>query len=101
MRFKKKNHKVLKVGDRLIECCTVKGLADILGKSRDTISRYEELGYFPSAPLLVGTYRYYPVSLAERLKGIVKKFPINKPPSAELITEITIVFNEERNKLCQ
>ena len=99
--FKKKNVKVLKVGDRLVECCTIKGLADILGKSRDTISRYETLGYFPLAPLRVGSYRYYPVTLANRLKPIVAKFPINKPPSAELRVEVNRVFNEERNKLCQ
>lgn len=99
--FKKKNVKVLKVGDRLVECCTVKGFADILGKSRDSISRYEELGHFPEAPLRVGTYRYYPVSLAERLKPIVAEFPPNRPPSAEVCVEINRIFNEERNKLCQ
>lgn len=99
--FKKRNIRLLKVGDRLIDCCSVKGLADILGKSRDSVSRYEELGYFPEAPLRVGTYRYYPVSLANRLKPIVAKFPPNRPPSAELLTEINKVFNEEKNKLCQ
>lgn len=99
--FKKRNTRLLKVGDKLINCCSVKGLADILGKSRDSVSRYEELGYFPEAPLRVGTYRYYPVSLANRLKPIVAKFPPNRPPSAELLAEVNKVFNEEKNKLCQ
>lgn len=99
--FKKRNTRLLKVGDRLIDCCSVKGLADILGKSRDSVSRYEEIGYFPEAPLRVGTYRYYPVSLANRLKPIVAKFPPNRPPSAELLVEVNKVFNEEKNKLCQ
>jgi hypothetical protein len=99
--FKKKNVKVLKVGDRLVECCTIKGLADILGKSRDSVSRYEELSYFQDAPLRLGSYRYYPVSLAKRLKPLVAKFPSNRPPSAELLVEINKVFNDERNKLCQ
>lgn len=99
--FKKKNVKLLKVGERLVECCSVKGLADILGKSRDSVSRYEELEYFPEAPLRVGTYRYYPVSLAKRLKPIVAKFPPNRPPSAELLVEVNKVFNEERDILCQ
>ena len=100
MKFKKKNVKVLNVGGVLVECCTIKGLADILGKSRDSISRYEELGYFPDAPLRVGSYRYYPVSLANRLKPIVAKFPPNRPPRAEVLVEVNKIFNEERNKLC-
>lgn len=99
--FKKRNIKLLKVGDKLVECCSVKGLADILGKSRDSVSRYEELGYFPEAPLRVRDYRYYPISLAERLKPIVAKFPPNRPPSAELRVEINRIFKEERNNLCQ
>ena len=99
--FKKTNTKILKVNGRLVECCTVKGLADILGKSRDTIMRYEDMGYFPTAPLRLGGYRYYPVSLAKRLRAVVQKFPINKAPSAELRVEVTKIFNEERSKLCQ
>ena len=98
---KRSTMKRLNVGGRLIEAVTVRGLADIIGKSRDAVFRYEELGYFPPAPLKKGTYRYYPLTLCQRLKPIVAKFPVNRPPSAELIVEINKVFNEERNLLCQ
>ena len=84
--------KRLRVGDKVIEATTIKGLADILGKSKDAVARYEELGYFPQALLTLG---------GNRLKPIVQKFPPNRPPSAELRVQITQIFNDERNKLCQ
>ena len=93
--------KRLRVGGKVIEATTIKGLADILGKSKDAVARYEELGYFPQALLTLGGYRYYPLTLCNRLKPIVQKFPPNRPPSAELRVQITQIFNDERNKLCQ
>lgn len=100
-RSKRNLVKRLRVGDKVIEATTIKGLADILGKSKDAVARYEELGYFPQAPLMLGGYRYYPLTLCNRLKPIVQKFPPNRPPSAELRVQITQIFNDERNKLCQ
>lgn len=93
--------KRLKVNGNLIEATTIKGFADIVGKSKDSIARYEELGYIPSAPLIVGTYRYYPVTLCNRLRPLIQQFPPNKPPHAELIIQINQTFSEERNRLCQ
>lgn len=93
--------KRLKVNGMIVEATTVKGFADIVGKSRDSISRYEELDYIQAAPLTFGNYRYYPVTLCQRLKPLIQKFPTNRPPSAELITQINQIFNDERNKLCQ
>lgn len=93
--------KRLKVNGMLIDATTIKGLADIVGRSRDTISRYEELGYLPSAPLTFGTYRYYPVTLCNRIKPIISQFPPNRRPDAGLIVRINQIFNEERSLLCQ
>lgn len=93
--------KRLKVNGRLIEATTIKGFADILGKSKDAVARYEELSYFPPALLTLGSYRYYPLTLCNRIKPIVQKFPPNRPPSAELLVQINQIYNDERNKLCQ
>lgn len=93
--------KRLSVNGNIIDATTIKGLADIVGKSRDSISRYEELGYIPSAPIVFKSYRYYPLTLCHRLKPIIQKFPPNRPPDAELLVCINQIFNDERSKLCQ
>ena len=84
---------------RIVECTTVQGLDDIVGKSKDSILRYEELGVFPQAPLVYGNIRYYPLSLCERLRPLVAQFKSNKSPDAELRRQVTVVFNEEKQKL--
>lgn len=81
---------------------TVTGLARIIGKSRDTVLRYERTDVFPMAPIMVGAKRYYPLSLARRLVPLVARLPSNKKPDAEVIVEINRLFKEEKNKLlCQ
>lgn len=91
----------LAVNGVLFEAVTVTGLARIVGKSRDTILRYEELDVFPMAPVIDGKVRYYPLSLARKLVPLVRKIPCNKKPSAELIVEINKLFKEEKDKLCR
>lgn len=89
-------------GVGVVDVVTVTGLARMLGKSRDTILRYERNDVFPLAPIMVGTIRYYPLSLARRLAPIVARIPNNKKPDAELIVEINKLFKEVKSKLlCQ
>ena len=89
-------------GVGIVDVVTVTGLARIIGKSRDTVLRYERVDIFPMAPIMVGTKRYYPLSLARRLVSLVARFPCNKKPDAELIVEINRLFKEEKSKLlCQ
>lgn len=88
----------LNVNGRLVEAVTITGLAKIVGKSRDTILRYERTEIFPPAPMMLGRFRYYPVSLAKRLAPIVAQLPPHKKPEPELLIEINKVFKEEREK---
>lgn len=92
---------LLSVNGILLDAVTVAGLARILGKSKDTILRYESLDIFPLAPLMKGKVRYYPVSLARKLVPLVQQIPCNRRPSAELIVEINKLFKEEKEKLCR
>lgn len=89
-------------GVGLVEVVTVTGLARIIGKSRNTVLRYEQSDVFPMAPITVGNNRYYPLTLARRLVPLVKKIPNGRKPDAELLVEINKLFKEERSKLlCQ
>lgn len=89
-------------GVGLVEVVTVTGLAQIVGKSRNTILRYEKMDIFPLAPIRVGNYRYYPTSLAKRLVPLVSKIPNGRKPDALLLVEIDKLFKEEKSKLiCQ
>lgn len=88
-------------GIGIVDVVTVAGLARIVGKSRNTILRYENTDLFPLAPIMVGTKRYYPLSLARKLTPLVEKIPNGKKPSAELVVMIHKLFKEEREKLCQ
>lgn len=86
-------------GVGLVEVVTVTGLARIVGKSRNTILRYERLDVFPLAPIMVGKNRYYPLTLAKKLVPLVSNLTKGKKPDAELIVEINRLFNEEKSKL--
>lgn len=89
-------------GVGLVEVVTVQGLAKIVGKSRDSILRYERANVLPLAPIMVDSKRYYPLSLARNLAPLIARIPGNRKPDAELIVEINRLFKEEKNKLlCQ
>lgn len=87
-------------GVGIVDVVSIMGLARMVGKSKISILRYEAKDIFPEAPIKVRDQRYYPISLAEKLIPIVRKFPLNTTPSAELIAEVSRVFNEETAKLC-
>ena len=93
--------KLFKVNGVIVEAVSIKGLADMVGKSRATILRYERTGVFPEAPLRFKNVRYYPISLAKSLVDLVERIPGYKKPEQSLLVEINKVFNVERNKLCQ
>lgn len=97
-RSKRSLRTTVKVNGVLVEVVTISGLAEIVGKSRKTILRYESTGVFPPALFVIGNYRYYSVTLAKKLVPLVNRLPLHKKPDAELIAEITRTFNEERNK---
>lgn len=82
----------------MVEAVTVSGLAEIIGKSRNTVLRYERNGVFPQAPLMLGQLRYYPLSLAKKLVPVVEKLPLHKKPEPELVILINKLFKEERDK---
>ena len=90
--------KALLVGGKLVESVNVMGLANIVGKSRSTILRYERTGVFPSAPFRLGEHRYYPLTLAKRLVPLVARIPSHTSPAPELLVEINRLFNEETNR---
>lgn len=82
----------------MVEAVSVAGLAKMVGKSRDTILRYERNEVFPTAPIMKGQLRYYPLSLIRKLVPLVAQIPSHKKPEPELIVEINKVFKEERDK---
>ena len=88
----------LNVNGVLVDAVTITGLGRIVGKSRNTLLRYERIGVFPPAPLVVGTYRYYPISLVKSLAPIVEELPLNTKPSAEVLAKINLVFKQEVQK---
>ena len=93
--------KILNVGGKLIKAVTIEGLARIVGKSKDSILRYERLEVFPPAPLLVGerNVRYYPVDLAKKLVPLVAKIPSYKRADSSLIFEISKCFKESKEQI--
>nr|DAO11022.1 MAG TPA: helix-turn-helix domain protein [Caudoviricetes sp.] len=93
----RKQRKV-KIKGVVVSVVTISGLADIVGKSRDTLLRYERNGVIPPAFLKIENYRYYPLSLAEKLKPLIARLPRHTKPDPELLVEITRVFNEEINR---
>lgn len=98
-KYNRNLQKSLKVNGVIVEALSVTGLARMVGKSRDTILRYEAQDTFPLAPIYKNGIRYYPVSLCKRLIPLVALIPGHKKPDAELVTAITRVFNEEKAKL--
>ena len=92
--------KRFRIGGILVVATTAAGLANLINKSKDSVLRYEKTGILPPAPIIYRGRRYYPLSLCSKLAEIIKEFPPNKPPSAELIQKITILFNTEKSKLC-
>lgn len=101
MKRKRSKQTTLNIKGKLCTAVTIAGLAEILGKSVDSIRRYEKLQVFPKAPFMAGEVRYYPVSLAKRLQPIVDKFKSNKSPDAETIAKINQLFKEERSKYAE
>lgn len=101
MRRNRNFKTVLPVNGIMVEVVSISGLAKIIGRSRDTILRYERTDVFPLAPIMKGSYRYYPVSLAKRLVPLVGKIPRNKKVDSTVLVEISKLFKEERDKLCR
>lgn len=91
-------NKRFEINGRIVEVCTIKGLATIVGKSVDTIKRYERTDILPPAIFLHNSVRYYPVAFCHQLRLLIDRIPVNKPCPAELKVEITKLFNEERSK---
>lgn len=90
----------LKINGQILHVVTVAGLGEIIGKSRNTILRYETKDVFPLAPLVIKGVRYYPLSLAEGLKEVVGLLPLHKKPDPSLIVRINQLF-KEASILCQ
>lgn len=90
--------KKIKLSNKVVEVTTISGLAAIVGKSRPTILRWEKDEIFPSAPITLGSYRYYPVSYCKNVAKIVSNFPPNKSPSADLIVQLNKLYKEEIEK---
>lgn len=84
---------------KLVRTVSISGLAQYLGKSRDSILRYERMATFPGAPISCKGYRYYPEFMLSELKTLVDKFSPNKPPDPEIIAEINSLFKETIEKL--
>lgn len=97
-RNKRSKQTTLIVNGVMVEAVTVAGLAEIIGKSRVTILRYERTDIFPTAPIMKGQLRYYPISFARRLAPLVAQLPPHKKPEPELLVEINKLFKEEREK---
>ena len=91
-------NKKVNVNGHIVEVTTVKGLAEIIGRSRPTILRWEKQGILPPAPFNIGNFRYYPVNFCQELYKIVSKFKTNKTPNADLIIQINRLYKEELEK---
>ena len=94
----KKMSKKVKIGGKVVEVTSVSGLAEIVGRSRATILRWEKDEVFPPAPIILGTYKYYPISYCSEVAKIVKDFQPNKAPRPELITRLNKLYKEEIEK---
>lgn len=94
----KKMSKKVKICGKVVEVTSVSGLAMIVGRSRATILRWEKEEVFPPAPIILGTYRYYPLGYCSDAAKIVKDFQTNKAPRPELITRLNKLYKEEIEK---
>ena len=88
----------LKVNDKLVEAVSAEGLCRIIGKTKQTLMRYESVGIFPLAPIIYGKMnsRYYPISLAKRLVPLVRAIPLNRKIASELQFKIHKLFKDEK-----
>lgn len=91
--------KRLMIAGNLVEVISVAAYAEIIGRKRLTVIRYERDGKFPPAPIMYKGYRYYTESLANRVKPIVKKFPQCEKIPDKLQVAINVIYREEREKL--
>ena len=91
-------NKKVKIGGKIVEVTTISGLAEIVGRSRATILRWEKDEIIPPAPVIIGAYRYYPISYCSEVAKIVKDFKPNKSPRPELITQLNKLYKEEIEK---
>lgn len=88
----------LSVGGRIVTAVSISGLAKIVGKSRNTLLRYERNGTLPMAIFLLRGYRYYPKSLAVEIAPIIQALPLHTKPPQDLISKLNFLFNKEREK---
>ena len=86
--------KTFTVNGKIVKAVSIAGLAEYLGKSKDTLLRYEKKDFLPPSPLLVKGCRYYPLSMLQELRNYVDTFPSNRPPSPEVITGINKLFKQ-------
>ena len=98
---KRSKHKTLKVNGVMVDAVTLAGLAEITGKSKKTLVRYEQTEIMPQAPLMFRGVRYYPVTLAQKLKPLFDTIGGGHKTPAETTIEINKLFKEEVDKLCQ
>lgn len=90
--------KIIRINNSVVTVVTIAGFAQILNKSTDTIRRYERENTIPECIFKIGSYRYYPVLLAEKVSKIVATFKGNEKPDPNKVANIHKLFEEERNK---
>lgn len=101
MRRHRSKSTTVRINNRLVTVVTIAGLSEIIGKSKDTILRYERQEIFPQAPFKFGNVRYYPVSLATALKRVVQEIINGKPINPDVVVKINQLFKEERSKYAE
>lgn len=91
-----KTRTVVRYKGELLEVCTIAGLSEIIGKSTHSIRRYEREGIFPPAPFKIKDVRYYPTSLAVKLKEIVADFPSYMKVDQNVVATIHKLFKDAK-----
>lgn len=91
----KKMGKKVKISGKIVEVTTISGLAEIVGRTRPTILRWEKDDILPPAPFTLGRYRYYPLSYCKEVAKIVAQFSGNRTPDASLVTQLNKLYKEE------
>lgn len=100
MKWSRKCKVTLSINGKIEEVVSVTGLSRIVGKSTDTLRRYEREGIFPQAPIYIKGCRYYPVTFAKKLSELVSEIPNGKKLGEELQDQITTLFAKEKER-CQ
>lgn len=98
MRKSRNLERTFIVNGKMVTVVSISGLAKIVGKSRNTLLRYERTGVFPPAIFMLNGYRYYPKAMAKKLVDVVTRLPLNTKPPADMQVEINKIFAEERSK---